>query len=52
MTDAYPGEDARVQELLENCEHEHYILVCVDCGAAAPAPEPGYIIEDGQVVVP
>jgi len=48
----FPGEDERVRLLLESCEHELYVLVCVDCGAAAPAPEPGYVFEEGQVVSP
>ena len=50
MTDAYPGEDARIRALLENCPHEHGVIVCLECGLPMPAPDGGYDLWEGEIV--
>lgn len=38
----FAGEDARVQALFEDCTHHFVDIVCLECGLAMPAPNPGY----------
>lgn len=50
MTDAFQGEDDRLRELMETCEHEHGVIVCVDCGATLPAPNGAYDLWEGEII--
>lgn len=46
----FPGEDQRVQDLIEECEHEHGVLVCLECGKPLPGPADGIDLFEGEEI--